>query len=117
MLLAAGAISEFVKKNPTMKILALAFLIMIGMLLPAVQNAREAARRTQCLNHVRQMSLAWLNHESAHSFYPSSGWGWRWQGDPDLGYGESQPGGWAYDILDYLEEGAIRSLGKGAVEH
>ena len=62
---------------------------------------------------MRNMVLAWLNHESSLGFLPSSGWGWRWQGDPDRGYGKSQPGGWAYDILAYMEEQQLRDLGKG----
>ena len=44
--------------------------ILIGMLLPAVQSVREAARRTQCLNNIRQVTLACLNYESARSRFP-----------------------------------------------
>lgn len=44
--------------------------ILIGMLLPAVQQVREAARRTECLNNMRQLGLAALNYESAHMRFP-----------------------------------------------
>ena len=44
--------------------------ILIGMLLPAVQQVREAARRTECLNNMRQLGLACLNYESAHMRFP-----------------------------------------------
>ena len=44
--------------------------ILIGMLLPAVQQVREAARRTTCANNLRQQALANLNYESAHMNFP-----------------------------------------------
>ena len=47
--------------------------ILIGMLLPAVQAVREAARRTQCMNNVKQMALGCLNYESTHQSLPSCG--------------------------------------------
>ncbi len=87
--------------------------VLVALLLPAVQAAREAARRTQCKNNLKNIALASLNHENSNGFYPSSGWGYRWTGDPDFGYGKSQPGGWAYDVLDYMEGNSIRDLGKG----
>ena len=81
--------------------------MLVALLLPAVQAAREAARRIQCTNHIKQQALACLNHESAHGSLPSNGWGYKWVGDPDKGAGQQQPGGWAFSVLLFLEEGAI----------
>src|SRR5690606_13401350 len=47
--------------------------VMVGLLLPAVQAAREAARRMQCGNHLRQIGLAIHNYESVHQVVPI-GW-------------------------------------------
>ncbi|NQT38164.1 MAG: DUF1559 domain-containing protein, partial [Planctomycetes bacterium] len=87
--------------------------ILIGLLLPAVQSVREAARRIQCANHLKQMGLGALNHEEAHGFFPSCGWGWAWIGDPDRGFGETQPGGWIYNLLPFVEQDALHNLGAG----
>ena len=86
---------------------------LIGLLLPAVQAARESARRAQCSNQLRQIALACLQHEESQGFLPSNGWGYKWTGDPDMGYGKRQPGGWVYDILAYLEKQNIRDIGQG----
>ena len=85
--------------------------ILIALLLPAVQAAREAARRLQCVNHEKQLGLAMLNHESALGTFPSGGWGYNWTGDPDFN-GAMQPGGWTFSILPYLEQADIHQLGK-----
>ncbi|MBN1590119.1 MAG: DUF1559 domain-containing protein [Pirellulales bacterium] len=87
--------------------------ILIAMLLPAVQAAREAARRAKCANHLKQIGLAFLSHHDAHQSFPSGGWGKYWIGEPELGTGLTQPGGWAFNILEYLEQGDVRDLGKG----
>lgn len=87
--------------------------ILVALLLPAVQSAREAARRTQCKNHMKQIGLASLLYESAQSALPTAGWGYRWTGDPDMGAGASQPGGWTYSLLPYLEDGAVFNIGEG----
>jgi prepilin-type N-terminal cleavage/methylation domain-containing protein len=79
--------------------------VLVSLLLPAVQAAREAARVKQCANNLKQIATAFLNHETAYGYFPSSGWGWRWQPDPDRGFGKDQPGGWAYNTLSFLGKG------------
>jgi hypothetical protein len=87
--------------------------ILVALLLPAVQAAREAARRNQCQNNLKQIGLGFLNHENSHRFFPSGGWGYLWTGDPDRGTGESQPGGWAFSVLPYLEDSNAFLIGTG----
>ena len=85
--------------------------ILIGLLLPAVQSARESGRRVQCENNIRQIAVAFLGHESAHTFLPTGGWGWGWVGDPDRGFSKNQPGGWGYNILPLIEQSNLWQLG------
>jgi prepilin-type N-terminal cleavage/methylation domain-containing protein len=87
--------------------------ILVALLLPAIQAAREAARRNQCVNNLKQLSLGALNHESAHKHFPSSGLGYKWGGDPNFGFGRKQPGGWIYNTLPFIEEQQIHDMGMG----
>jgi len=86
--------------------------ILVGLLLPAVQRARESARLRQCMNNEKQMAVAFLNHESTRRFFPTGGWGFLWIGQPDAGYDAYQPGGWSYNILAHLEYVELRDLGR-----
>lgn len=85
--------------------------VLVALLLPAVQAAREAARRAQCKNNLKQMALGVLNHHDVHQHFPTGGWGWFWAGDPDRGFGPDQPGGWIYNTLPFLEQNTLRDQG------
>jgi prepilin-type N-terminal cleavage/methylation domain-containing protein/prepilin-type processing-associated H-X9-DG protein len=87
--------------------------VLVALLLPAVQAARESARRAQCMNHLKQLSLAFLNFEQSTRAFPSGGWGDVWLGVPHRGLGPGQPGAWAYQILPFMEEQSLFDLGTG----
>jgi len=89
--------------------------VLIALLLPAVQSARESARRVTCLNHLKQLALAAHQHHSTHGFMPSGGWT-SWTGDPVQGFGSSQPGGWAYHLLPYIEQQPLFDIGSRSGE-
>jgi prepilin-type N-terminal cleavage/methylation domain-containing protein/prepilin-type processing-associated H-X9-DG protein len=84
--------------------------ILIGMLLPAVQAVREAARRTTCNNHLHQISIAVHNYDSSLGYFPDGGKNW-WSGrskqsnKPKMA--PDQNWGWLYQILPYMEQGNL----------
>lgn len=100
--------------------------ILIALLLPAVQAAREAARRTSCTNNVKQLALSVLNFESAMNYLPPGGptcvdtpdngsempsW---WVSGSQHGamcYGPN----WALQLFSFMEEGALADLSKEAL--
>lgn len=87
--------------------------VLVALLLPAIQAAREAARRTQCKNQLRQLAISFHQHHDAHKFLPSGGWGFYWMGFPEQGYGKRQSGGWLYSVLPYMEENTLHDFGRG----
>jgi prepilin-type N-terminal cleavage/methylation domain-containing protein/prepilin-type processing-associated H-X9-DG protein len=70
--------------------------ILVALLLPAIQSAREAARRSECQNHLKQIGLALLNYEDAQKAFP-------------MGRERTDQKGvsWAFRLLPQLEETAI----------
>lgn len=71
--------------------------ILVALLLPAVQAAREAARRSQCSNNLKQLGVGFLNFESANRGLPPRRWNRTNQGYT----------GWGTFILPYIEERAL----------
>lgn len=70
--------------------------VLISLLLPAVQQAREAARRTQCMNQLKQIGLALHNYHDAHKTFPSG-----WVSSDFNGFS------WMAQILPQLEQGPL----------
>jgi prepilin-type N-terminal cleavage/methylation domain-containing protein/prepilin-type processing-associated H-X9-DG protein len=86
--------------------------VLVAILLPAIQAAREAARRTQCINNLKQVGLACLNYNSARKEYPTGGTEpWHDAGDASSLYGKGY--GWMVQILPYVEDTALQNISKG----
>jgi len=96
--------------------------VLVALLLPAVQAAREAARRSQCTNNLKNIALACLNHHDAKNYFPQSIPQWEldnWTAECSAGGSnaiasnvEAKPAtdyngkGWIVDILPYIEQAA-----------
>src|SRR5690606_13430421 len=77
--------------------------VLVALLLPAIQAAREAARRTQCLNNCRQLGVAFHNHHSARGEFPTGG-------------NSVSQLAWTVYVLPYVEQSNVQNimdLGKG----
>lgn len=89
--------------------------LLIGLLLPAAQAAREAARMTHCRNNLKQIGLAVEGHHNSFGAYPGGGVPHGGVtmvgGSPALH--DRQTAGWAYQILPYFEQAAVWASGTG----
>src|SRR4051812_921231 len=74
--------------------------VLVALLLPAIQAAREAARRSQCLNNLKQLGIGFLNYESTRKQFPMS----IKRADAVTKRGLNN---WAPFMLAYMEEGNL----------
>ncbi len=80
--------------------------VLVALLLPAVQAARESARRSQCTNNIRQATLALLNHHDAKGNFPHGNYNYidSTGSTPDPYNGKQDRRCWFHDILPYIEQ-------------
>lgn len=98
--------------------------VLVALLLPAVQSAREAARRTQCVNNLRQLSLSVTNYTDNNKLLPSAGdFGSKAEAVYEVSRGEKRVDlkagrntSWIVSVLPYMEESALADQ-FGASEH
>jgi prepilin-type N-terminal cleavage/methylation domain-containing protein/prepilin-type processing-associated H-X9-DG protein len=84
--------------------------ILIGLLVPAVQKVRDAAARTQCRNHLKQIGLAFHNHHDTRKIFPTAGDGTdtaRAFSGTTPAAAQDQTWGWPYQLLPYLEQDSL----------
>src|SRR5436309_1061347 len=100
--------------------------VLVALLLPAVQSAREAGRRTQCVNNLKQIGQAFHNHVSVKNYLPTGGMcSWAGQGNNHAFCGikgdsspwyvpgrlpkiDDLPVGWPFQILPFIEENNVQ---------
>src|SRR5689334_2248697 len=73
--------------------------VLVALLLPAVQTARESARRTQCANNIKQLAIAMQMHHDTFARLPSGG---------DANSGVRYVIGWPYQVFPFIEQKGLR---------
>ncbi len=90
--------------------------VLVALLLPAIQSAREAARRSECLNNLKQIGLAALNYQTAVGFFPTAGGPVELfvapEDQAEASYG-FEGASWMYQILPYIEQQNLYDLRQG----
>jgi prepilin-type N-terminal cleavage/methylation domain-containing protein len=82
--------------------------VLVALLLPAIQAARESARRSQCLNNLKQIALGAINYETANNHFPHGTYNWidRYGGGP-TGPLDQDRRCWMHDLWPYLEQAPL----------
>jgi prepilin-type N-terminal cleavage/methylation domain-containing protein/prepilin-type processing-associated H-X9-DG protein len=95
--------------------------VLVALLLPAIQAAREAARRTHCQNNLKNVALAFENFENSHNMFPTGGSQYLRPGPPPYGleqnvengkpFGPEKQGlGWGFQLLPFIEQTAAYQI-------
>jgi type II secretory pathway pseudopilin PulG len=98
--------------SPSSRLLVVIAIIgtLAGLILPAVQSAREAGRLNACRNNLVQLTKGLIHHETSKGYFPSGGWGPAWLGVAARHSDSSQPGSWIFSLMPYIEEGNTRKI-------
>jgi prepilin-type N-terminal cleavage/methylation domain-containing protein len=114
----SGNLSRRVRAFTLVELLVVIAIIgvLVALLLPAVQAAREASRRSQCLNNLKQLGLGCQNFQSANGVFPTAGGAVEQYSNPDelskpaYGY---EGASWMYQILPFIEQPALYNSRRG----
>jgi prepilin-type N-terminal cleavage/methylation domain-containing protein len=93
--------------------------ILIALLLPAIQVVRESANRAQCQNNLKQIGLAFHNHNGVYGFFPTGGGSWTsnrtFNADGLPCTYLTQAWGWGYQILPFIEQNGLYMTPAGSL--